>query len=538
MKKTFTINISGQIFHINEDAYEKLNIYLNTIGRSFDSSGSREEIMGDIEARIAEMFKAKISDHNQVITMADVDEMMAVLGKPEDFMEGEATVPPLSEQRPTNRRLYRDTEERILGGVCSGISAYLGIEDPIWARLLFVLMFFAFGTGPILYIILWIVMPPAKTAAEKLEMRGEPVNISSISKTVSEEAEAVKKKFNEFAEESKKIDTKGISEKVRDVLDKIIKLILELIHLLITVFGKILGFALLLIAGILMAILLGAIIGHNVILFNDDQLITSFNSLSMFFFSTERQVLFAQIGLALLIGIPILGLFISGIKLLLGIRKSYRGTGSVLTVFWLAGLVTCSYVAYELSREFSTKSFSTTTIVPEQPKNTLVVGLTENINNSIQIGSKRKNLKLQIDENHLMIAYPKIDIEPSNSDNFEMEIKNRSFGSEYKESVNRSKRIVYSYSQKDSLILLDAFYKIGLEDKFRGQKVSVAIKVPVGKSIILEPSMRNALYDVENLHDMPDREMAGRKWAMTAYGLQCEDCEGETNLKNKKYGSW
>ncbi|MBA3901818.1 MAG: PspC domain-containing protein [Bacteroidetes bacterium] len=521
MKKTFTINISGQIFHINEDAYEKLNIYLEAIGSYFGDTESRAEIMGDIEARIAEMFKAKITEHNQVITMEDVNLVIAVMGKPEDFVDaGQPYTPPPMDRADKTKRLFRDPDDRILGGVCSGISAYFGIDDPIWIRLAFVLMFFALGTGPIIYIILWIVMPPAKTAAEKLEMKGEAVNVSNIGKAVNEEAEALKKKINEFAENSKKIDTRDISEKARKVGDWLAKFILEVVELFIIAFGKILGFILLLIAVIFLVILIGFLIGHHFIFINEEHFLGSFHEFALFFFTSESQMQFAQVGLFLLIGIPILGLFIGGVKLLLGIRKKYRATGSIMSIFWLAGLIICGYVAFEISREFRAKSLYNYSIIPEQPQNQLlIVGLQDDAQNALHVGGRRRGFKFKADARQLLIAYPQIDVKQSDTDSFQIEFKNRSFGYDYKESFNRSRRIGFNYTQEDSLILMDTFFRIDKEDKYRGQKIMVTIKVPVGKSIEFAPSIKNALHNVENLDAYPDKKMAGKRWKMTREGL-------------------
>ena len=230
MNKTVISNISGLIFHLNEDAYDKLNNYLQTIGSFFKDSEGRAEIMADIEARIAEMFKSKITVANQVITIADVDEAIAVMGQPEEFLDGQEPPSKTVTGKQSARRIFRDPDERILGGVCSGLSTYFGINDPIWLRLIFVILFFMFGTGPLIYIILWIIIPVAKTASEKLEMKGEPVNVSNISKTIHEEFDGIKKKIDEFSSDAKNIKSGPFYDKARDAANRIINLILDLIR--------------------------------------------------------------------------------------------------------------------------------------------------------------------------------------------------------------------------------------------------------------------------------------------------------------------
>ena len=176
MKKTFTINISGSIFHIDDDAFEKLQKYLHILNKHFNTAVEGQEILQDIEARIAELFIEKTNNKVEVITDAMVDEMIARMGKPEDFMEQEEE--PSKQKTEDNqpeqetkirRRLYRDGESRVLGGVCSGLGAYFNI-DPVILRIIFVLVLFMGGASVPVYLILWIVVPKARTTARKLEM--------------------------------------------------------------------------------------------------------------------------------------------------------------------------------------------------------------------------------------------------------------------------------------------------------------------------------------------------------------------------------
>jgi len=196
MKKPLTINLSGMVFHIDNDAYEKLKIYLDSIENHFANEEERREILADIETRIAEIFQGKINDNKQIITEKDVDEVIEIMGDPEEFGDvanGKEGGSKKGKYTTSGyRRLYRDTENRILGGVCSGMGAYFRI-DPLILRILFVIAFLGFLSGLLIYIILWIVIPEAKTTAQKLEMKGEPVTISSIGKAVKEEFENVKK---------------------------------------------------------------------------------------------------------------------------------------------------------------------------------------------------------------------------------------------------------------------------------------------------------------------------------------------------------
>jgi len=197
MKKTVTINLAGQVYNMDEDAYGKLKNYLLAIESHFRKETERKEIISDIEARIAELFAERITPSKSVITITDVNDIIQILGRPEDFGDVEAGQQENTSQGNsyTYRRMYRDPDNRLIGGVCSGIGAYFHM-DPLILRILFLIAFFGFGVGIIVYIILWIVLPEANTTAQKLEMRGEPVTIDNIGKTIRDEFNNVKNNMN------------------------------------------------------------------------------------------------------------------------------------------------------------------------------------------------------------------------------------------------------------------------------------------------------------------------------------------------------
>jgi len=192
MKKTIAINLGGMVFNIDEDAYHRLRSYLNKLEAHFGYGTEAKEISLDVEARIAELLKSKKPQANAVITLEDIDEVIHTMGEPTDFEKGSNSESyQYTSYQSSYRRMYRDPDSRVIGGVCSGLSAYFHI-DPIILRLLFVILFLGFGTGLLIYIILWIVLPAANTVAEKLEMRGEKVNINNIKNAMRNEFNDVK----------------------------------------------------------------------------------------------------------------------------------------------------------------------------------------------------------------------------------------------------------------------------------------------------------------------------------------------------------
>lgn len=236
MKKVLNINLGGYPFTIDDDAYEHLDIYLKTIHGHFENSEGYEEITNDIESRMAELFQEQLGNH-PIVTINDVKNVIAIMGTPEDF-----GAEPLEEAAPksssgsasertfgesskkykikTGKRLFRDPEREVIAGVASGVAAYFGVQDPLWIRLAFVVLSLTMGFAVPLYVLLWIVMPQAKTASDRLAMRGEKANVSNIGKIIEEELEHVGQKVTELGDElkeelgsKKKVSPRQLTEK-------------------------------------------------------------------------------------------------------------------------------------------------------------------------------------------------------------------------------------------------------------------------------------------------------------------------------------
>lgn len=216
MNKVFNINLGGYPFTIDEDAYSHLNRYLKTIHKHFKNSEGYEEITSDIEARIAELFQENLGNR-PIVTLKVVENAITTMGTPEEF-----GAEPMSEEGESSRieyktgkRLFRNPEDEVIGGVCSGIATYFGIQDPLWVRLLFILITISGGFGIPLYLILWAILSKAETAADRLAMRGEPINVSSIGKIIEDEFEHISSKISELGDEigsKKKVFLKEIMQ--------------------------------------------------------------------------------------------------------------------------------------------------------------------------------------------------------------------------------------------------------------------------------------------------------------------------------------
>ncbi len=202
MKKTMTVNIDGIVFHIDNDAYERLQEYLDKIRLYFSSDEGCDEIIAGIESRIAEVFQDKKKDLRQVITLIDVEDAIAQLGEPSQISgddDARETSSKRADEKETDddhapKKLFRDPDNKYIGGVCGGLGAYFVI-DPTWIRIIFLLTLFLGGGGLIVYVILWIVMPKARTMGDRLSMKGEKPNLSNIEKSIREDLRDLKRKI-------------------------------------------------------------------------------------------------------------------------------------------------------------------------------------------------------------------------------------------------------------------------------------------------------------------------------------------------------
>jgi len=197
MNKIVNINLGGYPFTIDEDAYADLRNYLNTLHAHFQTSDGADEIMYDIEVRLAELFTENKGGQD-IINIKNLNDAISIMGTPADFgaaLDEEVPVnratskSKKSRKTKSGRRLFRDPDDKVIGGVCSGLSAYFGIADPLWLRIFALILIFTGGIAVIPYIILMIIVPEATSSADKLAMKGEPINIDTIAKTVKHEVE-------------------------------------------------------------------------------------------------------------------------------------------------------------------------------------------------------------------------------------------------------------------------------------------------------------------------------------------------------------
>lgn len=542
MNKTVTTNIGGFIFHIDDIAYEKLSQYLNTIKGYFKQSEGRDEIIGDIEARIAEMFREKTGNTKQVVTMKDVEEVIAVMGQPEAFAgegdaagsytESAASAAEPASARKGRRRIFRDPDEKILGGVCSGISSYFDI-DPIILRGAFAISFFVFGSGFLLYLILWIIIPKARTTAEKLEMRGERVNVHNIEKTIREEMNELKDRLNNLSGEAKDLGRKD--GKIRTGIHEILDFIATLFRMIFKAIGKIIGVLFLIIGIILLVVVIASLVGlPGFVSINGqgDEIRLTLNEIMYTFLGSQQLINWATIGAALVLCIPLLGMVFAGVKIIFGIKTRNRAFRWIFSLLWTTGVIISIIVAVSVAKDFKVLNTQRAKFNLAKPaaSEVLYLELNNNFKDLEEQSAELGEWNVYLDEHEKqMFRTPELDIEKSSTDSIELEVVRYSRGLTRKEAVGNAEKVSYKFSQKDSVLQFDKYMSLDKKDKWRMQDVKMILHIPVGQTIYLNKSMKHIIYDIGNTSNTWDSDMVNRRWKMTENGLTCVDCD---NLKN------
>ena len=498
MKKNINVNISGLLFNIDEDAYSALQSYLNRLKYYFGSDTSGLEILNDIEGRISEMFQEKLTESKSVITIEDVQNVIKVMGEPgeienETEFENNSQSSSQSSQQSSsqstyssytgNRKLYRDPDDKVVGGVSSGLSYYFGIA-PIWIRLIFVAVaLFGFGMSVIVYIILWAIIPEARTTRKKMEMRGEPINIDNIEKNIREEINNIGDKFNDIKDKhfKKKSERPNIFERIAGALISIIGFLFKAILVII-------GSVFAIVAVLLILVLIPAFFATGSIFIHT---FPGFNSISIF---NAAELLFAGVygskmafvGLMLVIFTPLIAIVFQGIRLIFGYRRR-SSMGMTFFIIWITGVILLILSGTQLANDMNSKATISTELQLEQMKSdTLYIRIDQNYYSKLQLEDymgDNTNLQFYANEKYFYIP-PRIDLEYIDSNAIEsIIIKKKSQGRSYKEAKLRAERIYFPFSLQNDTLSIAPLIQVPKNDKWRNPQVRIKLNIPKGKVV-------------------------------------------------------
>ncbi|PLX07091.1 MAG: hypothetical protein C0596_13250 [Marinilabiliales bacterium] len=480
------------MFTIDDDAYQMLKLYLGKLEEHFSAQEEGNEIVKDIEARIAEIFSMKINEGKQVINITDVEELITILGNVEDItgenMSDKTNDSDNNEQKKETKRkkkLYRDPDNKQVGGICSGLSYYTGISATTW-RILFLIFLFVGQVSIIAYLILWIAVPEAKTTSEKLEMKGDKVNLSNIEKSVKKEYDDLKKNF-------KNIKTK----KTTDTLNNIGKAILSLISITAKVLGKVLGVAFLITGtSILVALTIGllSVSKENVFFANDFINMIWLPGLLENITNTGTSWLLS-ISLLVVFVIPVIVVIYWGILLLFNVKSNkYLGIGTF--TLWVLAIIVATITSLNVAASFSSVEQNTITetiqcdsisnyyfeLNPEAEELKL---LNEDDINNINYFHIFIDQHLIVNDGNEIKHLPEIEFYTTKDSCPELEFIYYARGANKKEAGENIKSIKYNYEINDSIIYFDPYFYITSE-KYRAQFVKVKVFIPEDHTFIID----------------------------------------------------
>jgi len=548
MNKTININLGGTFFHIDEIAYQKLKNYLDAVRRSLsDDPKGRDEIITDIETRIGELLSDKVKDVRQVINENDIEEVMEIMGKPEDYMVDDEMFTDdtyRTHDRRKTKKLYRDADDKFLGGVSSGIAHYFNV-DVIWIRIAWLIAAFGFGFGFIVYPILWILLPQANTTAEKLEMEGEEVNISNIEKKIKDElsdaTERVKSGLQDVTDKVKNADYKKYQDKAKSGSQDMVDTLGKLFVTIFMIIGKFIGVLLIIVSvSTILALLIGLFTIGSLDFIQDDW----FYQNTMVYNNSGLPIWIISVLTFVLVGIPFFFLFSLGLRILSNNAKSIGKIAKLsLLGIWLVALLLAIFFGTQQALQSAydgtvTKNQEITVVTND----TLNIKLVDDKKLSPNSDLKRRwGYNIVVDDNNQEKIYSnniRLNIHASDDESVYVKTSKRSQGKSRSGARDNAELIDYNYELLSKELRLDGYFLTAVKNKFREQKIYIDVYIPEGQVIYLDKSTRSFLYDVDNTQNIYDRDMAIHHYKMTESGLTCMDCEEfefNTNINSDSF---
>ncbi len=619
MKKNISINISGIIFHIEEDGYDTLKRYLDSINTYFSSYEDSEEIIADIEGRIAEIFLAKLTDGNQVVSALDVSDLIKTMGNIADFEaieeEGDfeaassdkasteedskakeddpkssfdknasgTYVRPDKLYRDLNRKvlggvaagighyynvdplwirvalllfifsggfiilapfsgiafiayfimwaitpgredlvedkklkkLYRDPDNSVLGGVASGLSKYFDI-DPLVVRILFIVAFFGFGTGFLAYVILWIITPEASSITDKMQMEGQPVTLSNI------ESKVKKDKEEELVEKGEGAFTtvllfpfrlvgkvfSGLSKALAPLMLFLVSIIRVFTGSIIAIVGISVMFAMLVTAGVFLGI------------YSDGADWYRWGDWGYLPYEIVHDTV-PGIGIAFLliaIFIPFLYVFIAGITIIAKRKIMSSSVGWSILGIWLIAIVGTTATLPNVVRDFRDEGVYRDSEILAVTGDTIVL----NINTDYR---SNRNDRFYRDFSTNDFDLIDLDIRMSSNDEFKLDKRIYSRGRTVRDAELNAQMINYDLNIREGSIEFDTHYTFDRNGKFRAQELDMTLYIPKNQPFQIKRGMRDIMRYFSRRYDW--WEIYRNTWVFTDNGLECLSCEDD-----------
>ncbi len=592
MKKNISINISGIIFHIEEDGYETLRNYLDSINQYFSSYDDSKEIVSDIENRIAEIFLSKLTNGKQVINAEDVESLITTMGSIQDF---EAIEEPKEQQQQERRqqahatgsdqpkKLFRDNKRKVLGGVASGLAHYFGI-DPLWIRLIlvigvlgldvflwgaasgffligyiifwivvpgsddleedkevkklfrnpedrviagvasgigayfgtevtiirliFVITFFFGGAGFLIYVIMWIITPEAKTITDKMQMQGESVTLSNIESNI-------KRSLNVGENEEESLVVKILLFPFRLIatviaglgraLGPFLMFLVEAIRVIVGIFLVVIAVSMLFALIVSLGVLLGMVSGAEGFVFGDLPLHLVRDTIPVFGSMTAFFSLF----------IPVLALALLGVSIIAKRKIIAASVGWSMFAIWIVSLLGLGLTVPRIVQQYKTEG-------------------THRVVDSFDLDGKKAVLQLhEVGLDDYQVT--KLRLYGHGENEFKLVSKFNSRGRTRQEAIENAQMVDYRVVQQDSLLIFDSNISFKDDAKFRGQSLDMELYIPYNQEFFMTEDLKHIVRNTIYRSGFSVSQIEGNTWVFTEAGLRCLTCEYDEDDDDREY---
>ncbi len=522
MNKTVNINLGGLIFYIDENAYQKLRNYLNAVKKSFTGSSGEDEIISDIETRISELFSEKLQHNRQVVTLKEVDEIINTMGQPEDYMVDEDIFEDTTnnnsahnkKQKNTTRKLFRDTENSNLAGVCSGLSHYLGI-DAIWLRLLLIVTVLLGGSGVIIYILFWILMPEAKTTADKIAMMGVPINISNIEKKIKEG-------FDIASKTVKNVDYKNAQNGVLTFFNTIGNLLVAMFKF----FGKFIGILLVVLgASSIISLLVGLFTTSTFSIFNFGLA----TKLELYDYALSLPIWILSLIAFFAISIPFFFLTYLGLKIVITNLKSIGSVAKFsLLGLWLFSVIFMSTEGIKTGLRFNENA---TVIIKEElpitANDTLHISMIANelFSTSMKRRANEQFVYNENDDKQIFTQNIRLIIKSTTGNIAKIKIRKQAGGVSYKAAKARAEDIKYSFTLENNHLKLNNYLIASSEQKYNNQHIEITLYLPEGTTIYADENTYYYHQNNDTYNDILENGDEAHYLQILKNKTKCLDCK-------------
>jgi phage shock protein PspC (stress-responsive transcriptional regulator) len=526
MNKTISIHISGILFNIEEDAYAKLNQYLNAIRASLGKTEDVNEIMNDIELRVAELFLEN-KEEFPVVTDVLLEKVIAILGQPEDFAE-EAFEEPENftyTSSGKSKRIFRNPDNKVIGGVCAGLGSYFAI-DPLWVRILFVLSFLGYGFGFGLYFILWIIIPEAKTTADKLQMEGEDVTIENIKTRFHKEKDDLGKNLNDIKNNWRKSRSKRTVSDASDFLQQMFSFFFKAL-------GKVASFALYLGS---IAVFACIVWGAIALIFQKPYLnISPFHGegnldlIGVWLFDIPNDIYW----FLLAVGICLVSVFLSLLSLGLVVGKVKQNITRPLGLMAVTGLIISAgfmiYNGFNVGHNFiQTESHIIEPTIPESDTLFVYVNGHYLIPESKSVYWRTADQQITLNEKNAVLGSVYLYVRPAKNGVNKLEITQKAKGFNDQNAFQNAQDINYEYSFTGDTLNLSNHFELQQPQKYRAQKVQVRLYLKEGQVVKFVNGIRHLAASFKTYEELEDEaNYIGMTVFMGEKGLKKELLERE-----------